>query len=199
MKAIMLSLNAERCDLIVSGKMSLVLCRTEPKLEKPFTCYIYHRKTCDAGVRWNDWADCLRLPNGELINAGGKVIGEFVCRGIMHPCSDLRLMAKQSCLSVDKLSLYSHGKTPYGLRITDFKLYDNPKELGDFRKVCEYAKCQKENCPHALVKYIDRINPLTGEQEFYALDGKPKWDVSFIDCDNKLTRPPRSWQYVQTL
>ncbi|MDE5563210.1 MAG: hypothetical protein K2J01_06680 [Clostridiales bacterium] len=199
MKAIMLSINANDCELIVSGKKSLVICRTEPKLERPSVCYVYHTKTRNAGVRWNDWADCLRLPNGEFINAGGKVIGEFVCCGIMHPFSDLRFMAKQSCLSVDELLLYSHGKTPYGLRVADFKLYDKPKELGDFRKACQYAKCEKENCPHALVKITDRINLLTGEQEFYALDGKPKWDVEFIGCANKLTRPPRTWQYVQTL
>jgi predicted transcriptional regulator len=63
----------------------------------------------------------------------GKVIGEFVCRGMMDGSS--KLMPKQSCLTLDELMDYSKGKRLYGWRIADLKIYDKPKELSEFKTV----------------------------------------------------------------
>ena len=59
------------------------------------------------------------------------------------------------------------GKKGYALHISDLKIYDDPKELGEFRTVkCTNKKGSCSDC---------KIKP---------------------DCIKYLTRPPQSWQYV---
>ena len=71
----------------------------------------------------------------------------------------------------------------YFWHISDLKIYDTPKELGEFRKSCPFpAEDCDLFCPYALGEYHgDGING----------------DVEFIGCGNKLTRPPQSWCYVE--
>lgn len=61
--------------------------------------------------------------------------GEFYGKGIE--------LSKQSCLSWNELRKYvGQGlKDFYGWYITAPKLFDKPKELGEFRKVCLNGKC----------------------------------------------------------
>ena len=44
MKAVMLSIKPKWCELIASGKKTIEVCKTKPKLETPFKCYIYCTK-----------------------------------------------------------------------------------------------------------------------------------------------------------
>ena len=92
----------------------------------------------------------------------GKVIGEFVCdkvdqiieatAGICFADKDFNILdgeneLKKTCLSVDELANYlgedKNGlcKNGYAWHISDLKIYDKPKELGEFRKVCLNGKC----------------------------------------------------------
>lgn len=62
------------------------------------------------------------------------MIGSFVCRGIMRPNDNLQIMAKQSLLTEAELYEYSNGKSLYGWRITEPKLFDKPKHISEFGK-----------------------------------------------------------------
>ena len=88
MDSVLLSIRPEWCKKIISGKKTIEVRKTRPKLEMPFKVYIY----CTLG-------QATRKPNGEYIGnptvpvwigkpAGGlpgshlanqSVIGEFVC------------------------------------------------------------------------------------------------------------------------
>ena len=69
MKSVLISIQPKWCELIASGKKTVEVRKTRPKLETPFKVYIY----CSKGFKPNTsysyktWAGY------------GKVIGEFVC------------------------------------------------------------------------------------------------------------------------
>lgn len=170
MKAILLSIQPQYCELIASGKKTIEVRKTEPKLQTPFKCYIYETK-----------AKRKRLISGvgtiSERYGRGKVIGEFICRGIMHPNDSIKLMAKQSCLSEEEIDKYARGKMPYGLRIADLKIYDKPKELGDFKKA----------------------GYMTEEQWLYALYPNTHCHYATWVKRFDINRPPQSWYYVEEL
>ena len=135
-KAVLVSIQPKRCELIASDKKAVEVRKTKPKLDTPFKCYIYCTKAKDffsIGGGMYIAADKLyRLPTGEIKFGDGfelaanwagkydednflneKVIGEFVC---------------------DKILQFNNGKTIYGWHISDLKIYDKPKELGEFYK-----------------------------------------------------------------
>lgn len=78
----------------------------------------------------------------------GKVIGEFVCDRV-RLCIPFGLKGhllsqevyREMCLTKEQLDKYGGLKTLYGWHITEPKLFDKPKELGEFRKVCLNGKC----------------------------------------------------------
>lgn len=82
-------------------------------------------------------------------------------------------MAKQSCMSEVELDKYAKGKSLYGWRITDLKIYDKPKELSEFRKPAKPYQTRDTN--GSLVN----------------LNGLSDWTC--------LTRPPQSGCYVEEL
>lgn len=84
--------------------------------------------------------------------------GEFYGKGIE--------LSKQSCLSWNELRKYvGQGlKDFYGWHISDLKIYDKPKELGAFRKVCLNGKCSDciyEECkiirPPQSWQYVEEV------------------------------------------
>ena len=77
MKAVLISIQPKWCGLIASGKKTIEVRKTRPKIETPFKCYIYCTvERSPMGV--------LRLPrnDGTFYRANQKVIGEFVCNRI---------------------------------------------------------------------------------------------------------------------
>ena len=44
MKSILISIQPKWCELIASGKKTIEVRKTRPKLETPFKCYIYETK-----------------------------------------------------------------------------------------------------------------------------------------------------------
>lgn len=119
MKSVLISIRPKWCELIASGKKSIEVRKTWPKLPTPFTCYIYCTKE----------RGCAN---------GGKVIGEFVCDLIgLHPGTDV----PSSCVPIEELKKYANGKMLARWHISDVKIYDKPKELGSFWKAgkCPYA------------------------------------------------------------
>lgn len=128
MKAVLISIQPRWCELIASGKKTVEVRKTKPKLESPFICYIYQtRKTWvyDIYSRIADWQ--------------GKVIGEFVCDEIKGITAD-NLVAvyfnnpqENTCLNDLEMRRYADGKTLFLWHISNLVIYDKPKELSEFR------------------------------------------------------------------
>lgn len=196
-KAVLLSTQPKWCELIASGKKTVEVRKTKPKLETPFKVYIYCTKDeplYRSGVKF-----CCN--NGELGN--GKVIGEFVCDKIFDICIE---MSKPDDLKgypfpctglTDKeiLQYLGNGKNGYGWHISDLVMYDEPKELSEFSTVDNEAVNQ---CEHRerIYNNPDFTNGamLPGS---YLCNDKINWCRK---CKIKpITRPPQSWCYVEEL
>lgn len=191
MKAILISIQPKWCELIASGKKTVEVRKTRPKLETPFKVYIYETQgrkypfnvKADTIAKHDDdrFLDCARGnppikedKNGTPYFSYGrmKVIGEFVCDEIIELAPINRAdedIEKQTCLSRERIVEYLRGKG-YGWHISNLIIYDKPKELSEFAKF--------DKCPYACL--IDCLNCSENEHK----------------C---LTRPPQSWYYVEEL
>lgn len=154
MKAVMISIQPKWCELICSGKKTLEVRKTKPKLETPFKCYIYETKG----------------------NYGsGKVIGEFVCDGIIvaeRGCYSRLPQTKTMINSYDLLD-YADGEKLYGWNISNLVIYDKPKNLNKFYRTQKCDSCE------------------TGyESSACIFDEECNVPVN-------MTRPPQSWCYVE--
>lgn len=177
MKSIIQSVSPHICANIISGECTMLLSKTTPNYGLSFKDYIYETKgLCDTPTFIDE--------DGHISYRGrGAVIGEFVCDRIDRlyiPIStsatppDKEIVEKVTCLSFNELKKYANGNMfLYGLHISDLKIYDTPKELGEFRATCN-KKCSP-NCDC--------------------------WDSEYDGCHryDRLTRPPQSWCYVEEL
>ena len=175
MKAILMSIQPKWCELIASGKKTLEVRKTKPKLETPFKVYIYETQ----GRTETPFID----EEGHYIFKGrGQVIGEFVCDKIVQFENSLYDEALQETVARSYVPMYDLlvyiGKQDYGYgwHISDLVIYDKPRELSEFTRVCD-GNCQ--SCQYA----IWQTNGWAYEP--YIVDCKP------------ITRPPQSWCYVE--
>lgn len=147
MKSVLISINPKWCELIASGKKTVEVRKTRPKLETPFKCYIY-MTSGDASI--HDGKGMVHH------HAGGRcVIGEFVCGCIDfwrfdihdYDTTTLEELAQVSCVKEDDLLKYADLGSLYGWHISDLKIYDNPISIQTFRKWNEcYRGIQKDDC-----------------------------------------------------
>lgn len=179
-KAVLISIKPEWCDKIIKEKKTIEVRKMKPTIELPFKCFIY----CTKGATTSDnlWITDL---SGYNHLGNGKVIGEFICddiHGYWYPfgynktdCSVI--LTKLGCLSIDEVWEYGKGKTLYGWHISDLKIYDEPKELSEFRTICKYG----DDYPCHICNKAKREND------------------HILYCDNALKRPPQSWCYVEEI
>ena len=184
-KAVMLSIRPKWVEKIANGEKTIEVRKTKPKLDTPFKVYIY----CTAEMVGYDelWvldapsreeylitAVCAYLQRAERASKGNrKVIGEFICDRIYelaplnHAPDDVE---QQACLTREEIVRYLKG-AGYGWHISDLKIYDKPKELGEFKGLCKVdADCCA--CPY--------------------------YNYTKMDCDGrKIKRAPQSWCYVE--
>lgn len=176
MKAVLISIQPKWCELIASGKKTIEVRKTRPKIDTPFKCYIYCTKQKIIADEY-----CGNR-NGHIYIDNGKVIGEFVCDQI----EDISKWEYDYWALLRHINLYAgtdgdyafldnylQGKKQgYSWHISDLKIYDKPKGLEWFRKChkCEYGPL--ERCKR---------------HEF--------------SCDGtyKIVNPPQSWCYVEEL
>lgn len=122
-KAVMLSIRPKWCEKIASGEKTIEVRKTRPKLGTPFKVYIY---CTQSGVALGAWGK------------HGKVIGEFTCDRIYelaplnHAPDDVE---QQACLTREEIVRYLKG-VGYGYHISDLRIYDQPRELTEFRRAC---------------------------------------------------------------
>lgn len=187
MKSVLISIQPKWCELIASGKKTVEVRKTRPKIDTPFKCYIYCTNSSGTlhsaydGLHYHK--SYIGKNDGSCI--GGKVIGEFVCDWIEStPLWRLKgntgFLAKRTereeklpqmaCLSLDEIYRYilNENKPIYGWHIKDLVIYDKPKELSEF--------INYDRCPYG----------------------------GLIDCNkcgehHCLKRPPQSWCYVDSI
>ena len=174
-KAVMISIRPKWCEKIARGEKTIEVRKTRPKLETPFKCYIYRTKGTVPHIINDKWVQ---------MEVGGTVIGEFTCdriyeletkapggsyyvKGENQPTTNA--VARQSCLTLRDMHEYLKAAKGYGWHISDLKIYDTPKELGEFSRPFE-------NC-------IDKVCD----------------EFGCASCENggHIKRPPQSWCYVE--
>ena len=155
MKSVLISIQPKWCELIASGKKTVEVRKTKPKLETPFKVYIYCTKgRGDCLWRWNGiWYD-TQDPNHRPNRLDGKVIGEFVCDKIInipyimpydsedtsHP---MRIdFIHETCVPDWEIDEYLGRKDGYGWHISDLVIYEEPRELGEFKRWVDRSKGQ---------------------------------------------------------
>ena len=136
MKQVLISIKPQWVELIASGNKTIEVRKTKPKLDVPFKCYIYETQ----GRTETPFID----EEGHHIFKGrGQVIGEFVCDNILdytldpyghHSYFISDDDFESTCLTFyEQLWDYGKGKTLYGWHITDLVVYNEPRELRDFK------------------------------------------------------------------
>ena len=199
MKAVMLSIRPKWCELIASGKKTSEVRKTRPNIPAPFKCYIYCTKpkmVTKYVFKPEDYPEYMRpekpvfckVPDASSpfcseVNGNGKVIGEFVCDCITGLRADNGIQTyynrqKGTCLSDAEIIKYASGKKVYYWHISDLKIYDEPKELGNFWKA--------DKCPYATESCC------TYKYHCFRAGQTQR-------CGETLTRPPQSWCYVEEL
>lgn len=190
MKAVILSLRPQWCELIFNGSKSIEVRKSRPSIDMPFRVYVYQTKHKGG-----------KAIVSEVLNSvygGGKVIGSFVCDRIdkytfsnyeaRYRINDVDIA--KTCLTHPELIAYGKGKPLYGWHITEPKLFDKPKELGEFYR----------SLPEKVLE--------NGEY-----DCRKEWDVLCIDAPEggdycaecpyggrvQITRAPQSWVYCETI
>lgn len=188
-KAVMLSIRPKRVEKIVNGEKTIEVRKTRPKLDTPFRCYIYC--TMDHPYVSVSCAelDKLNYRTNTVGRCNGKVIGEFTCdriykidkdsTGFLFKAGGLSVYkqaAEEKCglcatMTDDELLGYLGHYQGYGWHIADLRIYDTPRDLGEFKPVCRVdAGCCA--CLH--------------------------YDYAKMDCGEKvISRPPQSWCYVE--
>lgn len=185
-KAVLLSIQPKWCGLIASGKKTIEVRKTRPKIETPFKVYIYctndKKNHFWTGKRYS-YAD-ERSHNAFDKDGNGKVIGEFICDAIISHCemANADIAEQRGCIRREQLFEYANGAELYGWHISDLKIYnDQPKELSEFGALCD------EDCPNCEFWKCDMVNQHERD----------------MDCTNSsyplrpLKRPPQSWCYVE--
>ena len=195
MKSVLISIKPKWCELIASGKKTVEVRKTKPKIETPFKVYIYCTQgeplMKTAGNKCfidNSYVEGENLYGlYELVNS--KVIGEFVCDKVVqfeNHCYNpaFEETADLSCVGFEGLYYYlGLNDYGYGWHISDLVIYDKPKELSEFYQEGKngekfyYDYCA--GCPHHETPVGD--DPCNG-------------------CDgnrNYFYRPPQSWCYVE--
>lgn len=178
MKAILMSIKPKWCEKIFSGEKTIEVRKTAPK-ETPFKVYVY----CSNGDKLRlvhslntDGVSCMVENDEFVLNdiLNGKVIGEFVCDGVIElPCETTQpyWLKEKTCLSDGEYMNYLGHKNGKGLYIIEAKLFDEPRELSDFKT--------PDKPYHEIIERNGSLMFMDGYES-----GKP------------LKRAPQSWMYV---
>lgn len=196
-KAVLISIRPKWCEKIISGEKTSEVRKNRPKLETPFKAYIY----CTTGRPdlnipisqerlMQDYLNTGSMKSLNCPHGNGKVIGEFTCDRIYkletqspggsyfvdgEDKPTTNRVARETCLGLADMHRYLQSKTGYGWHISELKIYDAPKELSEFRRVC----------PNGL--YCESC-------AMYWNNGGTCGSGGLL-----IKRPPQSWCYVEMM
>ena len=205
-KAVLISIRPEWCEKIINGRKTIEVRKTRPKMNPPFKCYIYCTKPeeklltimKDGDENYGEtyhgkpvFIKTEKAPTTGLWDKRQKVIGEFTCNRVTNLFSNSRFWLDEddvlhTCLSAAEMRKYANGAHGlYGWHISDLRVYDHPRDLGEFAPVCRY-KNDDGSCPSRRVAC-----------SYQKYDYNPDGSVNLVECGRTLERPPQSWRYVE--
>lgn len=207
MKAILMSIRPEWCDLIIRGQKTLEVRKTRPKSETPFRVYVYCTKAPQQLITiFKDGEETMdgEIHHGKPVfikfnkllpdSVRGKtqvVIGEFTCDDIRRIgpeyCivkEDIETAIAGSCLSIKQVKEYAGWDI--GMNYADMKdLYG--WHISNFKLYKEPVK----------LKDFWAIQPCTHRGDCCTCS---RWDAEKLICRGEefgIERPPQSWYYVE--
>lgn len=208
MKAILMSIRPEWCDLIIRGQKTLEVRKTRPKSETPFRVYVYCTKAPQQLI--TIFKDDEETMDGEIHHGKpvfikfnkllpdsvrGKtqvVIGEFICDDIRRIgpeyCivkEDIETAIAGSCLSIKQVKEYAGWDI--GMNYADMKdLYG--WHISNFKLYEEPVK----------LKDFWGMKPCRHVEDCCTC---LQWDNMKKDCyisrSRYISRPPQSWCYME--
>ena len=160
MKAVLISIHPKWCEKIFNGSKSIEVRKSRPSLDMPFKVYVYMTKPkpyLSTIIRDGDniYGDIYHgktlfiksdrhYYNRDYQTMEQRVIVSFVCDRVFelkingddygnywHEWDDEGDI-QDMCLSYEELETYLGKSVGYGWHISDLKIYDKPKELGEF-------------------------------------------------------------------
>lgn len=169
-KAALISIRPKWCEKIASGEKTIEVRKTRPKMNTPFKCYIY----CTLPKYPHEDFIVTDYPRPQFYG-GGKVVGEFTCDRIdwithigytgipnlvetrICDAATMRTspvggLLNAACLTPKILNDYLAWGDGYGWHISDLRIYDEARELSEFRRACpnswyceSCAMCRENN------------------------------------------------------
>lgn len=207
MKSVLISIKSKYCELIASGKKTVEIRKTRPKLETPFKCYIYctkpskkHQTVCGCmalnsdelyrhpkyGIKYGNSIELMLCDEGEYSKdnfLNGKVIGEFICDEIS------RYTEKDLFYGMDEIS--NSGIENYSCVDIDSLLeYKGKKEYIYGWHISNLVIYDKPKKISDFQKPCNHYNDCSTCKRF---------DRKDYACICGITRPPQSWCYVEEL
>ena len=211
MKSVLISIQPKWVEKICSGKKTIEVRKTRPKIETPFKCYIY----CTEGdalaypcINYPKF-DIHRANNGTLkgrlmtkkereqsdyLFANGKVIGEFVCEKI----DEWKYLPDGFVEDENEKIYYISSVDGHATCLT----YDEIENYGKGKTLFGWHISD-------LVIY-DKPKELSEFRKPFSIDDNrhmKDWCHNHCEiCDEKnckydlrITRPPQSWCYIESL
>ena len=191
MDAVLISIKPEWVCEILNGKKTIEVRKGLPNLKQPFKVYIYCTKGIGALHRAYDGFHyhTSQVGKEDASCVNGKVVAEFTCNTILEWNKD---DYGANCYDIDDDSFeaaciplmsdywdYGKGKTLYGWRISDLKVYNEPHNITEFSQSKFIKSLTINKDPSNLIN----INRLTTSARI-----ETKW----------LSRAPQSWCYVDS-
>lgn len=213
MNAIMISIQPEYVEKILKGEKTIEIRKSFPKCDLPCKVFVYCTKGKNSLIGIIRKGEELPYSDGQIADKDvfytmsktpierwqelGKVVAEFTLNKISTYDYDIDFEndkqkmyyirsgeLDKTCLTYKQLLSYGRGKTLYGWHIDNLKIYNKPKELGDFYSVKE--------CPYKDWGDVDNIGCWECGCEMFS-----RGECRFGHL--KLERPPQSWGYVEDI
>ena len=221
MKSILISIQPKWCELIASGKKTVEIRKTRPKIAVPFKCYIYQTKKPVAVSFSGTGKHISEYDKTYFYNdRSGRVIGEFVCDRIQkYECefvddncyeeiasifqdedgdeTGFIEWSNDSHTSYENTDLYEESRVTY----KKLKKYMG-MGFGTFYgwHISDLVIYEQPRELGEFFKYCGENPKCEGcEAHYYSNTecGKEDYCCSTIEGHRPLKRPPQSWCYVE--
>ena len=154
-KAVLLSIRPWWVSMIATGKKTVEVRKTRPKLDVPFKCYLYMTKE-----RGKIEVPVMK-PGGHGLVSQGKIMGEFICDGIKQfyvpfpaywneVCEVCKPTLDAACLTYGEAHNYLGHRTGYAWHINQLQMYKHPVHLFNFKLWHGCINCKQKGTYHCL-------------------------------------------------
>lgn len=190
MKAVLLSIRPEWCDLIIRGQKNLEVRRTRPKLETPFRVYVYCTKAPQQLITiFKDGEETMdgEIHHGKPVfvkfnkllpdSVRGKtqvVIGEFIC-------DDIRRIGPEHCIVKEDIETAIAGSCLSIKQVKEYAGWNIGMNYADMKDLYGW--------------HISDLKIYDQPLELRAFTGLQSTRFGMRPVE--ITSPPQSWRYVE--